>query len=161
MDVATNEMTHDDIWDDSLLVDSWNQALEEYKKYHSIHARGGKVEDILTAEAQPSRQRDAKPETGKGGEPIEGPDLDALGQGHETSARDEGAHASQDQKDGESASRHQASSGGQDAVHGGVPPQVLLQSVRDEGLKKLLMSWYYAGYYTGLYEGQQKEPRES
>lgn len=28
--------------------------------------------------------------------------------------------------------------------------------VRDENLKKLLMSWYYAGYYTGLYEGQQK-----
>jgi len=27
--------------------------------------------------------------------------------------------------------------------------------VQDEGLKNLLMSWYYAGYYTGLYEGQQ------
>lgn len=28
--------------------------------------------------------------------------------------------------------------------------------VRDENLKKLLMSWYYAGYYTGLFEGQQQ-----
>lgn len=28
--------------------------------------------------------------------------------------------------------------------------------VQDEGLKNLMMSWYYAGYYTGLYEGQQK-----
>lgn len=27
--------------------------------------------------------------------------------------------------------------------------------VQDEGLKRLLMSWYYAGYYTGLYEGKQ------
>jgi len=27
--------------------------------------------------------------------------------------------------------------------------------VHDENLKNLLMSWYYAGYYTGLYEGQQ------
>lgn len=27
--------------------------------------------------------------------------------------------------------------------------------MQDEGLKKLLMSWYYAGYYTGLYEGKQ------
>lgn len=26
-----NEMTHDDIWDDSALVNSWNQALEEYQ----------------------------------------------------------------------------------------------------------------------------------
>lgn len=23
--------SHDEIWDDSALVDSWNQALEEYK----------------------------------------------------------------------------------------------------------------------------------
>jgi hypothetical protein len=23
--------THDEIWDDSALVDSWNQALDEYK----------------------------------------------------------------------------------------------------------------------------------
>lgn len=29
------------------------------------------------------------------------------------------------------------------------------QPVQDEGLKRLLMSWYYAGYYTGLYEGKQ------
>lgn len=29
--------------------------------------------------------------------------------------------------------------------------------VQDEGLKRLLMSWYYAGYYTGLYEGQQRQ----
>jgi molybdopterin-biosynthesis enzyme MoeA-like protein len=28
--------------------------------------------------------------------------------------------------------------------------------VQDEGMKNLMMSWYYAGYYTGLLEGQQK-----
>lgn len=28
--------------------------------------------------------------------------------------------------------------------------------VQDENLKRLMMSWYYAGYYTGLYEGQQQ-----
>lgn len=31
-----------------------------------------------------------------------------------------------------------------------------LAAVRDENLKKLLMSWYYAGYYTGLHEGQSQ-----
>ena len=61
--------THEEIWDDSALVDSWNEALEEYKvrqagichaaarfeaatdtprqKYHSIHAKGGTVDDIV------------------------------------------------------------------------------------------------------------------
>jgi hypothetical protein len=29
-------------------------------------------------------------------------------------------------------------------------------AVQDEGLKNLMVSWYYAGYYTGLLEGQQK-----
>lgn len=34
------------IWDDSALVDSWNDALKEYKKYHSIHTKGGSVRDV-------------------------------------------------------------------------------------------------------------------
>lgn len=29
------------------------------------------------------------------------------------------------------------------------------QAVQDESLKNVMLSWYYAGYYTGLYEGQQ------
>lgn len=29
-------------------------------------------------------------------------------------------------------------------------------AVQDEGLKNLMMSWYYAGYYTGLYEGRKQ-----
>ena len=28
-------------------------------------------------------------------------------------------------------------------------------AVKDDSLKNLMMSWYYAGYYTGLHEGQQ------
>lgn len=29
-------------------------------------------------------------------------------------------------------------------------------AVQDEGLKNLMMSWYYAGYYTGIYEGRKQ-----
>lgn len=36
------------------------------------------------------------------------------------------------------------------------PPQHLIGQVHDEGLKNLLMSYYYAGYYTGLYEAKDK-----
>jgi len=65
--MATRENTsHAEIWDDSMLVNSWNDALEEYKvrrwvsasragelhanaykQYHSIKARGENVEDVL------------------------------------------------------------------------------------------------------------------
>jgi hypothetical protein len=60
------DLTHEEIWDDSVLVDSWNDALKEYKvcppvcslpdvrirltyrqKYHSIHRNGGNVEDLV------------------------------------------------------------------------------------------------------------------
>lgn len=62
-------LSHGDMWDDSALVDSWNQALEEYKvsegerreqtplplerarltpsqKYHSIHAKGLPLDEV-------------------------------------------------------------------------------------------------------------------
>jgi len=31
MENQNQELSHDDIWDDSMLVDSWNEALAEYK----------------------------------------------------------------------------------------------------------------------------------
>ncbi|KAL8896031.1 MAG: hypothetical protein Q9207_007906 [Kuettlingeria erythrocarpa] len=40
-------LSHEEVWDDSALVDSWDAALHEYQLYHSIHARGERVEDVL------------------------------------------------------------------------------------------------------------------
>ncbi|KAL9604991.1 MAG: hypothetical protein Q9219_000179 [cf. Caloplaca sp. 3 TL-2023] len=40
-------LSHEEIWDDSALLNSWDAALNEYQHYHSIHARGEKVEDVL------------------------------------------------------------------------------------------------------------------
>ncbi|KAI9753254.1 MAG: hypothetical protein M4579_005267 [Chaenotheca gracillima] len=35
-------------------------------------------------------------------------------------------------------------------------PHALIGGGQDDALKNLMMSWYYAGYYTGLREGQQQ-----
>jgi hypothetical protein len=40
-------LSQSEIWDDSALIRSWNDALAEYDYYHSIHARGEDVEEIL------------------------------------------------------------------------------------------------------------------
>lgn len=40
-------LSHEEVWDDSALVDSWNEALDEYKKYHSLAAKGEKVALVL------------------------------------------------------------------------------------------------------------------
>ncbi|KAL9640704.1 MAG: hypothetical protein Q9164_000099 [Protoblastenia rupestris] len=47
------KLSQAEIWDDSALLQSWEDALEEYKAhqslYHSIHARGERVEDVIRA----------------------------------------------------------------------------------------------------------------
>ncbi|KAK4454977.1 hypothetical protein QBC34DRAFT_374749 [Podospora aff. communis PSN243] len=143
-----NNLTHDEIWDDSALVNSWNQALDEYKKYHSIHAAGGTVEELIESEQRTAARRDAKPETKSAGGPID--DGDATPQLRSDETRPEAAEKIGEMSPGTSQG-------------GGIPvmgPQVLLGSVQDEDLKKLLMSWYYAGYYTGLFEGKQQAQAE-
>ncbi|TWU75678.1 hypothetical protein ED733_007350 [Metarhizium rileyi] len=42
------DISHEEVWDDSALINSWNEALAEYKKYHSIHVKGGSVRDLST-----------------------------------------------------------------------------------------------------------------
>src|ERR1700749_1259746 len=44
---ASGELSQTEIWDDTALIRSWNDALAEYEYYHSIHARGEDVEEIL------------------------------------------------------------------------------------------------------------------
>ncbi|KAH8906954.1 hypothetical protein BR93DRAFT_968510 [Coniochaeta sp. PMI_546] len=147
-------MNHDEIWDDSALIESWNDALAEYKKYHSIHAKGGSVDDLPPD--QPEVRPDAKPETRGSSQPMDESEGEerletAMGDAQMDDARQGGK--SLDDSVGTAAVAGPAVSG----VSG---PQTLLGSVQDEGLKKLLMSWYYAGYYTGLYEGQQQQAKQ-
>ncbi|KAK5162541.1 hypothetical protein LTR16_006092 [Cryomyces antarcticus] len=40
-------MSHNEVWDDSALLESWDEAVQEYKHYHSIHARGENVEEVV------------------------------------------------------------------------------------------------------------------
>jgi len=149
-------MSHAEIWDDSALVNSWNEALEEYKHYHSIHARGERVEDVLK---NANGQNEALQET----TPIEhdntplrpwntiqnddGEIKTATGGGDVPTTH---SAAPPTHKNTETTTPNGSRS------QGPMPPQHLIGPVHDEGLKNLLMSWYYAGYYTGLYEGQHQ-----
>ncbi|KAK7227229.1 hypothetical protein V2G26_015232 [Clonostachys chloroleuca] len=130
---ASSGLTHDEIWDDSALIESWNDALAEYKKYHSIHAKGGTLEDLERAA-----------EAGTGSVPIPEETLEVNDEQQSESKVDESAGTDKSELKPQVA---------------GLPapsPHALLGTVKDENMKRLLMSWYYAGYYTGLYEGQQQ-----
>jgi len=156
------------VWDDSALVDSWNQALEEYKKYHSIHATGGSVEEILAAEKSKEKEAaNAKIKIEQDASNNDGDEAMEEGEAAEevtaAAAAPNGAQQrppiSQSQAP-ESAPKD-VNSGPSVSAGGAFPqPQMLLGSIQDEELKRLLMSWYYAGYYTGLMEGRQKALNE-
>ncbi|KAI0855488.1 hypothetical protein F4860DRAFT_519802 [Xylaria cubensis] len=140
------ELTHNEIWDDSALIDSWDQALEEYKKYHSIHRNGGNVKDLLKPKEEETS--DAKQSLL---EIDEASDRGRL----ETTSEMKKENLNIRQETGNVATQHsQPRASGHPLA-----PAGLLGTVRDEGLKRLLMSWYYAGYYTGYYEGQRDSPQ--
>ncbi|GKU04153.1 survival motor neuron 1 [Fusarium langsethiae] len=140
MSKKQENLTHEEVWDDSALIDSWNEALQEYKKYHSIHAKGGSVRDL---EPQNQAEIEIEPES-------EHPHVTETEEGVLTSEKVE------ENKIPPSRNEAKEPTSSQSQGVPAFPIQTVLGSVQDEGLKKLLMSWYYAGYYTGLYEGQQQ-----
>ncbi|KAL7918259.1 hypothetical protein ACQKWADRAFT_323937 [Trichoderma austrokoningii] len=143
MNIDETDPQHEEVWDDSLLIDSWNQALQEYKKYHSIHASGGSIRDIKQAEASSSKVDEA---------------LTAEESVIEPSTQTQDQHDGLPSKDAAAIDNTERQPGHNlNSIPSAFPSQAILGTVRDENLKKLLMSWYYAGYYTGLFEGQQQQ----
>ncbi|KAF4628782.1 hypothetical protein G7Y89_g9375 [Cudoniella acicularis] len=168
--------SHTEVWDDSVLVNSWNDALEEYKRYHSIQARGENVEKVLKAQENQGRKsvsatvklskqmltypsgEEMDYEEGELAEEAEQPSREIHAKKNipeETVDHDTSSHGAGPAVPDKPSSLHQTSTIGPER---GPPalPRHLVGQVHDEGLKNLLMSWYYAGYYTGLYEGQQQ-----
>ncbi|PGH20821.1 hypothetical protein AJ80_03448 [Polytolypa hystricis UAMH7299] len=165
-------LTQGEIWDDSALIQSWEDALEEYKLYHSIQARGENVEDALREEEAKGRAESAN---GASNDGRAAADAYAETQGHlewteafdeedadvdmpetEASHVPEAAASRSAPEQAENAKpKLQATSAG-----GGFAnmPQMVFggaSAAQDDGLRNLMMAWYFAGYYTGLHEGQQ------
>ncbi|GAB7355038.1 hypothetical protein MBLNU459_g5638t1 [Dothideomycetes sp. NU459] len=150
--MSANELSHNEIWDDSALVQSWNEALDEYKKYHSIAAKGEYVEDVLRAveqsEASTAIQQEVSGIDENGGLSEWTPKIDDRNEARSVNA----SLSSSSEPVKSSAVGTQPSMASKNLA---TMPQALMNTVHDEGLKNLMMAWYYAGYYTGLHEGQQ------
>ncbi|KAK4541274.1 hypothetical protein LTR36_008190 [Oleoguttula mirabilis] len=140
--MAKKDLSHEEVWDDSALVNSWNDALEEYKKYHSLAAKGEMV-DLVLDKAEAGLLDEEEPETVKPEQPTRPQKQPPLTNGDAVQATSDGPTAA-----GAQTPHAQAAPA--------TMPLALLNNVQDDGLKNIMMSWYYAGYYTGLYEGQQK-----
>ncbi|EKV19484.1 Survival motor neuron [Penicillium digitatum] len=147
-------LTHAEVWDDSALVQSWDDAVEEYQHYWSIHAKGENVEDIL----KEAEDNGTTPAVDYGdGESTKATEDDA------TQPENEDVAITVDDHTSESApepSRPVADASSAVSTPAMPMPHPIMANVQDESLKNLMMSWYYAGYYTGLHEGQQQARRD-
>ncbi|EEQ83562.1 uncharacterized protein BDCG_00367 [Blastomyces dermatitidis ER-3] len=166
-------LTQEEIWDDSALIQSWDDAVEEYKLYHSIQARGENVDEILRAEEAKARAEDdeaavkgAHDELAAGTQPDGQPEAEAKSAYEEANDQDmemtgTGLHGEHgDQQEAPGAKSNPEPNRTTSGIFANMP-QLVSQggsdsSGADEGLRNLMMAWYFAGYYTGLYEGQQR-----
>ncbi|MCJ1437320.1 hypothetical protein MMC27_006707 [Xylographa pallens] len=161
-------LSQEEIWDDSALIQSWDDALEEYKLYHSIHARGERVEDVLLAAqgedqlmttdhsllvAEVTTQPNYRPsdESLEDGE-LEGTEaaisniLQPEIEDHEMPSTKPRVPIRLPETDNPKLTQNLSS----------FPQGVIAASTQEEAQKNLMMSWYWAGYYTGFYEGQKQ-----
>ncbi|KXT11360.1 hypothetical protein AC579_9454 [Pseudocercospora musae] len=140
------ELSHEEVWDDSDLVQNWNDALDEYKKYHSLAAKGEKVQQSAAPNSKAGPYGALKPSS----TPVNFVPAPATLQG-------ETATSAPNNVPGPPSVAQPSTCTLPHAPHGLANlPQTLLSSTQNDDLKNIMMSWYYAGYYTGLYEGQQK-----
>ncbi|KAF2998145.1 hypothetical protein E8E13_001768 [Curvularia kusanoi] len=165
----TIDMNDKNAWDDSFLQDSWNDA-----KYHSIAKSGKRLEDVLTQEelselrddhgdliGEAETTSELVPEANDNSDQMDTEDsmqdIDDTEQIHQQETQPQETAVS------EELSEPQTKEIGVEAPLGtdfAAIPQTLLGTVQDENLKNIMMSWYYAGYYTGLHAGHQL-PKEA
>ena len=153
----TGELSHEQIWDDSALLRSWNDALAEYEFYHSIHAREEDVDEVLRrVEAEEAAEvfKVLNELDDDGGQAIvdagqvEEGEIDDIGDEGEV---DEGAVKTSTIKEMGADQRSQIEKPAHTATDdkaGSVSGDAVLENIK--------MAYYWAGYYSGLYDGQRR-----
>ncbi|KAJ8088914.1 hypothetical protein PM082_014160 [Marasmius tenuissimus] len=147
----SRELTHEEIWDDSALIEAWNAATEEYEAYHGPD-KGWKAEPVhksalwynvppakkvKLSEDQPSRNVKAGPSalTGTEGEGDSKPiDFDTFVPEHDPAL----------------AKPPQLEAAGHPVSYS-LPegPQQMVS--RDEAFSRALNATYWSGYWTAVY----------
>ncbi|KAF2672660.1 hypothetical protein BT63DRAFT_133126 [Microthyrium microscopicum] len=155
------DLTDPGVWDDSDLTESWNDAVKEYKKYHSIHVKGQTLAEALTQEEIDMLAKSGMKVTGQSN-----PDIATNGTSEKVDIEDGDAPMVESESDFVPAEETTVAGVAkfdapttQATTIGGPPlPDALLSTVQDENMKNIMMAWYWAGYYTGFSDGQKAAP---
>ncbi|MCJ1388291.1 hypothetical protein MMC18_001137 [Xylographa bjoerkii] len=161
-------LSQEEIWDDSALIQSWDDALEEYKLYHSIHARGERVEDVLLAAQAEDQQMTTdhsllvddittQPNYRSGDESLEDGELEGTEAFRSNSLQPDVEYQEMPStKPHGPNGRPETHTSGPTQDPSLIPQGIIAASTPEEAQKNMMMSWYWAGYYTGFYEGQKQ-----
>jgi len=165
-------LAQEEIWDDSALIESWNEAAAEYEFYHSIAAKGEDVEEVLRQaeldeqeilKATDSSQKyvlEQHPVHGNGHVAMEKEELED----GEVDEIDPLAHVDNTksplpQEQGQevkTATGSPAIKAATATAMSPIAPVAASGSDQDQVLENIKMAYYWAGYYSGLYEGQRQ-----
>ncbi|KAL4986448.1 hypothetical protein BDW68DRAFT_163195 [Aspergillus falconensis] len=152
---TSRALTQEEIWDDSALVQSWDEAVEEYKLYHSIAAKGENVEDVLR-EAEAAAEAEAGPSMSWAQVEKDEDMADAAADSVQLAAASAETHVSQTDGSAQEKQHQDAAASAGPQAQASTMPYPAFPQTQDEALKNLMMAWYYAGYYTALYQEQQR-----
>lgn len=158
----TQHLSDAEIWDDSALIRSWDEAVAEYEYYHSIHARGEDVEEVLRRAELEEKIGSKSPANTNGNQVTESAaasmdeeyeDGEIEGEYLEESVA---AAVENDVPDHESKDVAAAPSVTNSNTRTNNPKSSASSKGSDQVLENIKMAYWWAGYYSGLYEGQQQ-----
>jgi len=164
-----DDLSHAEVWDDSALIRSWNDALAEYDFYHSIHAKGEDVDEVLRrAELSESTAVAAADEDVEDGEVTDDDDEGAgepllLRSGDTVVPPPEeagkvGGRAEQRVPQLPNGTLHdEQGRGGGEAEGASAAAAAVAVADAVQTLENVKMAYYWAGYYSGLYEAQLRQ----
>ncbi|KAI9004240.1 hypothetical protein BC832DRAFT_79980 [Gaertneriomyces semiglobifer] len=146
-----------DQWDDSTLIEAWDAAVREYQLYHSDKPATGALKKRKRQDGAATRN-EAYKASAESTAAIHADDSQVKSTSEETADISAASRLMESPETQVSSSMHvnheeqnsmpprgkqQCQSCG---VHSTIPPLA-----EDEDLANVMMSWYYAGYYSGVY----------
>jgi len=174
---STNQdISHEEIWDDSALIRSWNDAVAEYEFYHSIHAKGQDVDEVLRR-AEMEESDDVVNEimvNADGDGEVEEGEVDDYDKQDHDAAQTTGTLPIEDDVpvqigpplpptiEASSAAPTGSAGPAPTAAPSGVEAKlptaagISAASSADQTLENIKMAYYWAGYYSGLYDAQRQ-----
>jgi hypothetical protein len=146
-----------DAWDDSELIAAWDQGIAEYKRYHSSQPVDSELVYSEYVSELPQESSVVEIHDGQ----LEQHDNPLNSQDKSISRAQD---TKEDAEDGEiddyaapqakTSSKAQATCSTQ--AHGQQEVTWPENPFSDPTMAHLVMSWYWAGYYTGLHQGRQE-----